>query len=144
MGLPRVRIVNKNKRWVGTECYVDGKEIPNIKSIDFRVAVDEVPTYIVEAIGIPDIEMCGKVELAATPTTVGQSIRIIREELEYNRDYYDTLVKEMCSALDDSFRKTRDRCGDNYDIGEKDFEYAAKLMLNKLFDINGNGDKNDI
>ena len=43
MGIPRVKVVNPNEGWMGTEYYIDGKKIERVKSVYFRVAVDEVP-----------------------------------------------------------------------------------------------------
>lgn len=39
MGRPRVKVVNPNEGWMGTEYYIDGKKIERVKSVDFRVAV---------------------------------------------------------------------------------------------------------
>ena len=45
MSIPRVKVVNPNESWMGTESYIDGKKIPNVRSVDFRVAVDEAPRF---------------------------------------------------------------------------------------------------
>ena len=39
--LPRVKVVNQNNSWLGTECYIDGKKIDKVKYIDFSVGVNE-------------------------------------------------------------------------------------------------------
>ena len=37
--LPRVRVVNPNDGWLGTECYIDENKIDRVKRIDFSVGV---------------------------------------------------------------------------------------------------------
>lgn len=51
MGRPRVKVVNPNEGWMGTEYYIDGKKIERVKSVDFRVAVDEIPQFTFESHG---------------------------------------------------------------------------------------------
>lgn len=59
---PKVKIFNPDgSGWRGTKCAVDEKEIPRVKSVDFHVAVDEVPTFEFEMLGLPDIEMVGDI-----------------------------------------------------------------------------------
>lgn len=48
MGRPRVKVVNPNEGWMGTEYYIDGKKIERVKSVDFRVAVDDVPRLLLK------------------------------------------------------------------------------------------------
>ena len=50
MAITRVKVVNSNESLRGTECYIDGKKIPNVRSVDFRVAVDEAPQFTFETI----------------------------------------------------------------------------------------------
>ena len=52
MAIPRVKVVNPNESWRGTECCIDGKKIPNVRSVDFRVAVDEGPQFTFETLGV--------------------------------------------------------------------------------------------
>lgn len=46
--MSRIKVVNPNESWMGTEYYIDGKKINNVRSVDFRVAVDEVPCFAFE------------------------------------------------------------------------------------------------
>ena len=47
--MPVVKIVNpKPYDWRGTQCFIDGNKVPRVKSVDFHVAVDEVPTFILK------------------------------------------------------------------------------------------------
>ena len=50
MGIPRVKVVNPNFDYRRTECYIDGNRVRNVKNVDFRVAVDEVPQFFLETI----------------------------------------------------------------------------------------------
>ena len=135
MAIPRVKVVNPNEGWLGTEYYIDGKKISNVRSADFRVAVDEVPTFTFETLGLPEIDMPGTVQFSFTPETVQQAAVVLRNELSKRGDLYDVFLASMRSAIDDDFWNSRETCGNNLDIGEDDFNEAAKLMLNRLIGL---------
>ena len=139
MALPRVKIVNpEEKGWLRTECYIDGKKIPNVRSVDFRVAVDEVPQFTFETIGLPEIGMPGDVQFRFAPETVQQAVIVLRNELLKRGVLYDSFLASMRSAIDDDFWNTRETCGNDLDIGEDDFNEAAELMLNRLVGLEDN------
>lgn len=140
MGRPRVKVVNPNESWMGTECYIDGKKIKSIKSVDFRVAVDEVPHFTFETMGLPDIDMGGDINFRFTPETVQQASVVLRNELMTRGGLYHIFLESMLSALDDKFLDSRDRNGNDLDLGEEDFKEAAALMLNRLIGIEDKGD----
>lgn len=133
--IPRVKVVNPNEGWMGTEYYIDGKKIENVKSVDFRVAVDEVPHFTFETMGLPDIDMSGDIRFKFTPETVQQASVVLRNELMTRGGLYHIFLESMLSALDDKFWDSRDRNGNDLDLGEEDFKEAAALMLNRLIGI---------
>ncbi len=133
--IPRVKVVNPNGDWCGTECYIDDKKIKNVKSVDFRVTVDEVPQFTFETMGLPDIDMSGDIRFKFTPKTVQQASAVLRNELMTRGGLYHIFLGSMLSALDDSFWDSRDRNGNDLDLGEEDFKEAAALMLNRLIGI---------
>ena len=135
MGRPRVKVVNPNEGWMGTEYYIDGKKIERVKSVDFRVAVDEVPQFTFETMGLPDIDMSGDIRFKFTPETVQQASVVLRNELMTRGGLYHIFLGSMLSALDDSFWDSMDRNGNDLDLGEEDFKEAAVLMLNRLIGI---------
>ena len=56
--MPVVKIINPSPYdWRGTQCFIDGNKIPRVKSVDFHIAVDEIPTLVFEMMAEPDIEM---------------------------------------------------------------------------------------
>ena len=120
---------------MGTEYYIDGKKIERVKSVDFRVAVDEVPQFTFETMGLPDIDMSGDIRFKFTPETVQQASVVLRNELMTRGGLYHIFLGSMLSALDDSFWDSRDRNGNDLDLGEEDFKEAAVLMLNRLIGI---------
>lgn len=140
MGIPRVKVVNPTEDWLGTECYIDGKKIKNVKSVDFRVAVDEVPRFTFETMGLPDIDMSGDIRFRFTPETVQQASVVLRSELMIRGELYHVFLESMLSALDDNFWDSRSTNGFSLDIGEDDFKEAAELMLNRLVGIESKGD----
>lgn len=135
MGKPRVKVVNPNEGWMGTEYYIDDKKIKNVKSVDFRVAIDETPQFTFETLGVPDIDMSGNLKFRFTPKTVQQASVVLRNELIADKDLRDTFLTSMLSALDDGFWNGRETAGDQLDIGYDDFKEAANLMLNRLIGI---------
>lgn len=135
MGCSRVKVVNPNEDWMGTECYIDGKKINNVKSVDFRVAVDEFPQFTFETLGMPDIDMGGVVRFQFTPETVRQAVMVLRNELLTKGTLYNCFLESMLSALDDKFWDSRDRNGNDLYLGEEDFKEAATLMLDRLIGI---------
>lgn len=135
MGRPRVKVVNPNEGWMGTEYYIDGKKIKNVKSIDFRVAVDEIPHFTFETMGLPDIDMSGDIRFKFTPKTVQQASTVLRNEMMARGELYHVFLESMLSALDDKFWNSRNKTGNELDLGEEDFKEAAVLMLNRLIGI---------
>lgn len=118
MGIPRVKVVNPNEGWMGTEYYIDGKKIERVKSVDFRVAVDEVPHFTFETMGLPDIDMSGDIRFKFTPKTVQQAIIVLRNELMTHGELYQVFLKSMLSSLDDKFWNSRSKSGHELDLGE--------------------------
>ena len=102
MAIPRVKVVNPNESWMGTECYIDEKKIPNVISIDFRVAVDEVPQFTFETLGLPEICMAGDVQFRFTPETVQQAAVVLVNEFKTNFESMDALIASIESAIDDA------------------------------------------
>lgn len=138
--IPRVKVVNPNGDWCGTKCYIDDKKIKNVKSVDFRVAVDETTHFTFETMGLPDIDMSGDIRFRFTPETVQQASAVLRNELMTRGGLYHIFLESMLSALDDKFWDSRDRNGNDLDLGEEDFKEAAVLMLNRLIGIEDKGD----
>lgn len=135
MGIPRVKVVNPTEDWLGTEYYIDEKKIEHVKSIDFHVAVNEVPEFTFETMGLPDIDMGGDVRFKFTPETVQQAALVLRNELMVRGELHRAFLGSMLSALDDRFWDSRDRNGNELDLGKEDFKEAAVLMLNRLIGI---------
>lgn len=135
MSIPRVKVVNPNESWRGTECCIDENKIHGVRSVDFRVAVDEVPTFTFETLGLPEIDISGDIQFSFTPETVQQAVFVLRNELSKRGSLYDSFLESMRSAIDDDFWNTRDMCGNELDIGEDDFNEAAELMLNRLIGL---------
>ena len=102
MAIPRVKVVNLNESWRGTEYYIDGKRIPNVRSVDFRVAVDEVPQFTFETLGLPEICMAGDVQFRFTPETVQQAAVVLMNEFKTNFESMDALISSIESAIDDA------------------------------------------
>lgn len=97
--LPRVKAVNPGDSWFGTEYYIDGKKVNKVKRIDFSVGVEELPEFIFETLGIPDIDMPGRVILDCKPQNVTEAVEILRNELLKHEELYDGFSASITSAL---------------------------------------------
>ena len=107
MALPRVKIVNpEEKGWLRTECYIDGKKISNVRSVDFRVAVDEAPQFTFETIGLPEIDMHGDVQFRFAPETVQQAAVVLQNEFKKNSEIMDALIESIESSINDAPEET--------------------------------------
>lgn len=105
--IPRVKVVNPNDGWLGTEYYIDDKKIPNVRSVDFRVAVDEIPAFTFEISGIPNIDMSGVVCFSFTPKTVREAAIVLQNEFKTNPESGKALVSSIESALKDAQKEIR-------------------------------------
>lgn len=110
MCIPIVKVTNPSESWRGTACYIDGNKVRNVKSVDFRVAVDEVPTFTFETIGLPEIDMAGTVQFSFTPETIQQAAFILQNEFKSNQESKKALIASIECAIDDSKKgiSTRD------------------------------------
>ena len=102
MGIPRVKVVSPNESWRGTECYIDENKVKGVKSVDFRVAIDEVPQFTFETLGLPEICMAGDVQFRFTPETVQQAAVVLMNEFKTNFESMDALIASIESAIDDA------------------------------------------
>lgn len=98
----RVKVINPNDGWLGTEYYIGENKVNNVRSIDFRVAVDEVPTFTFETSGLPDIDMTGNVKFSFTLETVQQAATVLRNEFKSNGESRKALVASIHSAIAES------------------------------------------
>ena len=98
----RVKVVNPNESWMGTEYFIDGNKVNNVKSVDFRVAVDEVPHFTFETLGLPDIDMPGDVQFRFTPETVRQAAIVLQNEFKKNSEIMDALIESIESSINDA------------------------------------------
>ena len=102
MAIPRVKVVNPNESWRGTEYYIDGNKVKNVRSVDLRVAVDEVPYFKFETLGLPDIDMHGDVQFRFTPETVQQAAVVLQNEFKKNSKIMDALIESIESSINDA------------------------------------------
>ena len=95
----RVKVVNTNNGWLGTEYYINDQKINNVRSVDFRVAVDEIPIFQFETMGMPDIDMDGDVRFNFSPETVQEAAVVLRHEFTNNMDSRQALIASIESVL---------------------------------------------
>lgn len=99
--MPVVRIVNPEPyNWAGTKCLIDGRTIPRVKSVDFHVAVDEVPTFSLELMAEPDIQMEALAQISFTSQSITDAISVLRHELLQHGEIYHGFKASLKSALE--------------------------------------------
>ena len=99
--MPVVRIVKPEPyNWAGTKCLIDGKTIPRVKSVDFHVAVDEVPTFSLELMAEPDIQMEALAQISFTSQSITDAISVLRHELLQHGEIYHGFKASLKSALE--------------------------------------------
>ena len=99
--MPVVRIVNPEPyNWAGTKCLIDGKTIPRVKSVDFHVAVDEVPTFSLELMAEQDIQMEALAQISFTSQSITDAVSVLRHELLQHGEIYHGFKASLKSALE--------------------------------------------
>lgn len=99
--LPRVKVVNPNQTWLGTEYYINNQKITRVQSVDFRVGVNEIPEFDFEMNGIPDIDMFGDIRFSFTPETVEEAVKVLRNELLKHTDFYNGFLASIESSVEE-------------------------------------------
>ena len=123
--MPVVRIVNpKPYNWAGTKCLIDGKTIPRVKSVDFHVAVDEVPTFVFEMMAEPDIKMECLAQISFTSQSITDAISVLRHELLQHGEIYNGFKASLKSAL-----KRFDYCGLPFETEEEKAEKILNFLI---------------
>lgn len=99
--MPVVRIINPSPYdWMGTQCFIDGHEVPRVKSVDFHVAVDELPTFVFEMVAEPDIEMECLAQISFTSQSITDAVSVLRHELLQHGEIYRGFKASLKSALE--------------------------------------------
>ena len=95
-----VKITNPNPYdLLGTKYFIDGNEVPRVKSVDFHVSVDEVPIFNFEMMGAPDIEMECLAQISFTSQSITDAISVLRHELLQHGEIYHGFKASLKSAL---------------------------------------------
>ena len=98
---PKVKVYNpEGKGWMGTQYEIDGRKIHRVKSVDFHVAVDELPSFEFDMMGLPDIEMNGDVRFRFTPKTVTDAVAVLRHELLAHEEVYNGFKASLKAAIE--------------------------------------------
>ena len=99
--MPVVRIINPSPYdWMGTQCFIDGHEVPRVKSVDFHFAVDELPTFVFEMVAEPDIEMECLAQISFTSQSITDAVSVLRHELLQHGEIYRGFKASLKSALE--------------------------------------------
>lgn len=117
--MPTVKIINPSSYdWFGTKCFIDGKEVPRVKSVNFHTAVDEIPVVKFEMMEVPDIEMECLAQISVTSQSITEAICVLRHELLQHGEIYNGFKSSLKSALE-SYNYCRMRFEPEEEIAEK-------------------------
>lgn len=99
--MPVVKVVSPDPySWIGTECFIDGEKVPRVKSVDFHVSVDEVPTFNFEMMAASDIEAECLTQISFTSQSITDAISVLRHELIQRGEIYHGFKASLKSALE--------------------------------------------
>lgn len=97
-----VKIVNPNPYdWRGTQYFIDGHKVPRVKSVDFHVSVDEVPTFNFEMMGAPDIELECLAQISVSSQSITDAISVVkkRDDLSLSTFIIFTKRRRKCQTM---------------------------------------------
>lgn len=119
--MPTVKIINPSSYdRFGTKCFIDGKEVPRVKSVNFHTAVDEIPVVKFEMMEVPDIEMECLAQISVTSQSITDAISVLRHELLQRGEIYHGFKASLKSALE-----SYNYCGMPFEPEE---EIAEKIL----------------
>lgn len=99
--MPVVKIINPSPYdWRRTQYFIDGNKVPRVKSVDFHVAVYEVPTFVFEMMAEPDIEVECLAQISFTSQSITDAISVLRHELLQHGEIYRGFKASLKSALE--------------------------------------------
>lgn len=99
--MPTVKITSQNPYdWLGTKCFIDGNEVPRVKTVDFHVSVDEVPIFNFEMMSTPDIELECLAQISVSSQSITDAFLVLRHELMQHGEIYDGFKASLKSALE--------------------------------------------
>lgn len=120
-----VKIVNPNPYDLrGTQYFIDEHKVPRVKSVDFHVAVDEVPTFNFEMVGVPDIEMECLAQIGVSSQSITDAISVLRHELLQHGEIYQGFKSSLKSALE-----IYSTCGLPFEPEEETAEKILDFMI---------------
>lgn len=128
--IPRVKIVNERESWIGTQCYINDKKIDRVRAIDFHVAVNEIPIFDFEMMGMPEIDMTGDIRFSFTPKTVEEAVKVLRNELLKHGEIYNAFRDSIQSVLKPNERYIGD--GETSIRAEFGSYYLAEEILKRI------------
>lgn len=129
--MPIVKITNPNPYdWLGTKCFIDGNEVPRVKSVNFHTAVDEIPVVEFKMMAVPDIEMECLAQIGVTSQSITDAISVLRHELLQHGEIYNGFKASLKSALE-----SYNYCGMLFEPEE---EIAEKILNFLIGEEKGN------
>lgn len=86
----------------GTEIECGGVRLDHVYGVTFQMAVNEVPTFTIETVHEPDIDIMAKAEIDFSPRSVAEAAKIICHEAKTDEAFMDAFVSSIESILRES------------------------------------------
>lgn len=123
--MPTVKITSQNPYdWLGTKCFIDGNEVPRVKTVDFHVSVDEVPIFNFEMMSTPDIELECLAQISVSSQSITDAFLVLRHELLLHGEVYNGFKASLKSALE-----RFDYCGLPFETEEEKAEKILDFLI---------------
>lgn len=88
--LHHIEIKQPTESWKGTKVILDGEKLHGVTSVDYSVAVDEVPETKISLQGLHDLDInSGYITLDICPTNLQEAVIILQDELKKHGDLYN-------------------------------------------------------
>lgn len=98
----KVKIINECEELMPTHIYIDDTEVHGVKSLRyFKAALDEVPVFKFEVVGMPEVIEIGQanIQFQFTPQTITEATKVLRHSLITDATLYDAFIDSISSAL---------------------------------------------
>lgn len=86
----------------GTEVECGGVRLDHVCGVTFQMSVNEMPTFTIETLHEPDIDIMAEAEIDFSPKSVAEAARIICHEAKTNEAFMDAFVSSIEGILRES------------------------------------------
>jgi len=94
--------INYDNKNTNPQVTIDGNKLPFVKTVKFDVSTETIPTFTIETIGIPDIDMQGRCDFRFSVDTIQQACKVLCETLQKDEMFHNVLLDNIEDVLRNS------------------------------------------